>query len=287
MKSDIENKDWLNEFSALKQVNTNNPFTVPLGYFENLEDRILSLKNLDGFNINKTNQGFSVPENYFSDLSANIESRIVISNALSVENTSFTVPEGYFDELSSNIQSRVNIEEAMSESDGFEIPAGYFDNLHEQITARIAVEEILDAEPEETFAVPTGYFDKLNAAILAKTVNAEQEVAEVKEIAEAKPAQRKGIVRRLFNPGVYKYAAAACVTVAIGLSFFIGSTGNHTATDGHTHSYLHTQLSNIPVSDIKSYLESSVDAGETQAGIRNASNTLNNEEILDYIDTDL
>lgn len=275
MKSDMENKDWLNEFPELKKVNPNNPFTVPDGYFHELSERTLSLSKLNALTIN--NGGFTVPQNYFDELSDNTISQITIAGALNVENTGFAVHEDYFDELAGNIQSRIAIEEAASvETTGFEIPQGYFENLQEQISARIAVEELLSTEPEETFEVPQGYFDKLNAAILNETVNADIEVAVVE------PVKRQTIVRRLFTSGIYKYAVAACVTVVIGVSFLIGSNSN---PPQHAASYLHTQLSEIPVVEIKNYVEQNMDAGETQTALTDPD--VSNEELLDYIDTEL
>ncbi|RVU00021.1 hypothetical protein EOD41_13730 [Mucilaginibacter limnophilus] len=271
----MENKDWLNEFPELKKVNANNPFTVPDGYFHNLSERILSLNKLNALTVN--NGGFNVPENYFDELSGNIMSRINIGEAINVENTGFTVPEGYFNELTGNVQSRITIEEAVQqETAGFEVPQGYFEDLQQQITARIAVEKALNVEPQETFAVPAGYFDKLNAAILDKTVNADKNAAAVEKV------KRQTIVRRLFNSRIYKYAVAACITVVIGVSFLIGSNNN---PPQHTATYLHTQLSDIPVSEIKNYVEQNLDAGETQVMLTDPN--VSDEEILDYIDTEL
>ncbi|RYY30741.1 MAG: hypothetical protein EOP46_21275 [Sphingobacteriaceae bacterium] len=275
MKNEMDNKNWLDEYTALKQVNPNNPFTVPSGYFSDLTERIVSLKNIAALNIER--DGFTVPENYFNELSSNIQSRITIQSALNVENTGFKVPENYFNDLSNNIQSRISIEEAIgNENAGFEIPQGYFENMQQQITARIAVEEALSVRTEETFAVPAGYFDKLSAAILYKTVNAQPEVI-------TEPVQRRGIVRRMFASGIYKYAAAACVTIAVGATFLLNS--NTPAPAENTASYLHNRLSNIPVSEIKNYVEQNLDAGETQTTLVNQN--ISNEEILDYIDTEL
>ncbi|MEO6148769.1 MAG: hypothetical protein ABIN95_02090 [Mucilaginibacter sp.] len=275
MKNEMDNKNWLDEFNALKQVNPNNPFTVPSGYFSDLTERIVSLKNIAALNIE--HDGFSVPENYFNDLSGNIQSRITIESALNVENTGFKVPENYFDELGNNIESRIAIQEIIgNENAGFEVPQGYFEDMQQQITARIAIEETLNASTEETFAVPAGYFDKLNAAILDKTVNAQPEESTIE------PVQRRGIVRTMFASGVYRYAAAACVTVAIGVTFLINSGSN---TSENSIAYLHNSLSDIPVSEIKRYVEQNLDAGETQTTLVNEN--ISDEEILDYIDTEL
>lgn len=140
MVSDMENKDWLNDYKSLKQVSNANPFTVPDGYFDNLAERIISCKNLDELKNSESLGGFTVPENYFKELTGNILSRV-------------------------NIESVVN-----SEQPGFTVPEGYFDNLEHQIKSRIFVEEVL-GEPAVPFTVPQDYFSVLNKSILDKTIN--------------------------------------------------------------------------------------------------------------------
>src|SRR3982750_3485939 len=99
MKSDMENKDWLNEYMSLKQINPANPFTVPAGYFDDLGDRIVVFKNLDELKSKGFSDGFTVPDKYFEELTGNIQSRIAIESALNNEGDGFAVPEGYFDGL--------------------------------------------------------------------------------------------------------------------------------------------------------------------------------------------
>src|ERR1700757_1125557 len=108
----MENKDWINDFEALKQVSKANPFTVPAGYFDDLENRIVSLVNITTNKGSSPEAGFTVPDGYFDDLASKIQSRITIEAALNTEETGFTAPEGYFDGLSANIQSRIATEEA-------------------------------------------------------------------------------------------------------------------------------------------------------------------------------
>ena len=52
---------------SLKQVNPNNPFTVPDGYFDELEQQIMSYINLDELKTGSASDGFTVPENYFDE----------------------------------------------------------------------------------------------------------------------------------------------------------------------------------------------------------------------------
>jgi hypothetical protein len=216
MKSDMENRDWLNDYKLLKQVNPDNPFTVPDGYFDNLADRIVSFKNL---------------------------------SELADKETGFTVPKNYFEELSSNIQSRVAIERiANTNNNGFDVPEGYFDNLAHQIKSRILVEAAL-GDPEDHFDVPQGYFNELSQNILDKTIS----ISRIK---------RGGIVRKMYASTAFKYATAACFAVVLGGGILLSELKS--PANVHENSFLHKQLSVIPVDEIKNYLQLNVDAGDAQ-----------------------
>ena len=279
MNSERGNREWLNEYMSLKQVNPNNPFTVPDGYFDELEQQIVSFIKLDELKNGAPAQGFAVPENYFEDLSNAINARITVEQALDKEATGFIIPEGYFDELSQNIQSRIAIDGALTESaELFAVPEGYFDELSQNIQSRIAVEEAL-TEPAESFAVPEGYFDKLTENILNKTVNEEVERTEI--------VKNKGIVRQLFVSSAFKYATAACVVLAVGATILLNQNSGN-SIQSHDSSFLHKSLSQIPVDDIKSYLQLNVDPTDTRTLIDeskqvNADNLSN--DLQDELDT--
>lgn len=272
MKSESGNREWLDEFMSLKQVNPKNPFTVPPGYFDELEQRITSAVKLGEL---KSGEGFTVPKNYFDELSNNIQSRINLEELKKADN--FTVPPNYFDELSNNIQSRINLEELKATSDftvpenyfddlsnniqsrinieayvnndahGHVVPQDYFDKLELQINARVLVEEAINET--ETFTVPADYFDKLNKAIINKTIN--QDIV-----------KRKGIVRKMYASKAFKYAAAACFAIVVGTGLLLNQPSNR--ANSHNNSFLHKQLSTVPTSDIQSYLQDDVDANDTQ-----------------------
>src|SRR5271155_4775762 len=97
MTSEMENRDWINDYAALKKVNPNSPFKVPADYFDSLGERIMLYKNLAELKQDGSTGGFIVPENYFNNLQQNIQSRINIDEALNTAETGFTIPEGYFD----------------------------------------------------------------------------------------------------------------------------------------------------------------------------------------------
>jgi len=243
MKSEMENKDWLNDYKALKQVNPVNPFTVPDGYFDDLADRIAALKNLEELKNNKPSDGFSVPENYFDELTANIQSRIALEEVLNEDETGFTVPDGYFDNLEQQIKSRVAIEEALSDASG-------------------------------NFTVPEGYFTQLNKNILDKTV-------------KAGTANRNAVIRRMFTSGALKYATAACFALVIGGGILLNELTDPVYV--HNNSFLHKQLSGVPVDEIKNYLQLYEDAGETQQSVATQGATVDDKNLKDalqnYVDS--
>lgn len=104
MELNKNNGNWEKDAPALAAVERTNPFTVPLNYFENMQDQL--------------------------------QSRMAITESSGEGgNTRFTVPDGYFDTLSDRIMSTVKAEsfkKEMSET-GFSIPDNYFVNLEESI----------------------------------------------------------------------------------------------------------------------------------------------------------
>ncbi|WP_090467517.1 hypothetical protein [Mucilaginibacter sp. OK268] len=287
MKSDMDNREWLDDYESLKRIDAKNPFLVPPGYFDELAQHITSrirleeLKNSStGFSVpenyfdqlssniqsrirvedavNTQDSGFTVPENYFDELGSNIQSRITIEEALNPEHQGFSVPENYFDELSSNIQSRITIEQQISnEAESFTVPENYFETLSSNIQSRIAIEEHINSEAE-SFTVPENYFEQLSQNILNKTVNEELVTAKVVTLPVA--VKKKGIVRRMFASPTFRYATAACFALILGIGVVIR---NADAPVKHDQSFLHEQLSTVPVDEIKSYLQLHADAGDT------------------------
>jgi hypothetical protein len=276
MKSEMDSKDWLNDYPSLKQVSPTNPFTVPDGYFDELHQRAMSRAIIDGVNADT---GFTVPEGYFDEAQANLQSRINIEAALNNSSGHFTVPDNYFEDMQACLQSRINIEAALQHTDeNFTVPENYFEDLQQNITSRIAVEQALEGKTEG-FTVPEHYFDKLQNAIAAKTTEAPKQ--DKNEVA------RKGIVRRLVTSGAFKYATAACFVLAIGGTLFIHNYENPAAQ--HERSYIHKALKNVDDADIIDYLQMHMDAADTRSIMDGADeiNTTdaNAEELKDYLST--
>ncbi|NOW96970.1 hypothetical protein [Mucilaginibacter sp. SG564] len=313
MKSDMDNREWLDDYESLKRIDARNPFVVPAGYFDELAQHITSRIRLEELKSSST--GFSVPENYFDQLSSNIQSRIRVEDAVNTQDSGFTVPENYFNELGSNIQSRITIEEALNpEHQGFSVPENYFDELSSNIQSRIAIDELVNNEAEsftvpenyfetlsgniqsriaveehisseaEGFTVPENYFEQLSRNILSKTVN-EEEVATAKVITLPAAVKKKGIVRRMFASQTFRYATAACFALILGIGLLVR---NGDSPVKHDHSFLHEQLSTVPVDEIKSYLQLHADANDTRSLMDGGQqiNTANlDEDLSDYLDS--
>jgi len=192
------------------------------------------------------NNPFTVPDGYFDELSDRIAASIKLDELKSKKPlTGFTVPENYFEELNNNIQSRVNIEKVLNnETTGFTVPENYFEELNTQITSRIFIEEALTGLPE-TLTVPGNYFNELNSKILNKTVN------------QPSARHNKGAVVRFLSSTAFKYATAACITVMVGAGVILKQAFSPAAI--HNRSYLHKELSTIPLDDLQNYLDLNVD----------------------------
>jgi hypothetical protein len=135
----------------------------------------------------------------------------------------------------------------------------------------VFVEEAL--ANEETFTVPEGYFEQLNAKILNKTITQEA-------------VQRKSGVIRLMRSTAFKYATAACFVLVAGASFMLWPSA--TSVDAHNASYLHKELSNIPLDELQGYIQISMDGGDVQhtVGVEElpVKDAAFNAELQDYVD---
>ena len=68
--------DWLKEAPTLASIGRENPFTVPLLYFDQLPARIENRIALENIKTLVLSDGFTVPRDYFCDLSERINSRL-------------------------------------------------------------------------------------------------------------------------------------------------------------------------------------------------------------------
>jgi len=103
------------------QISKEQPFEIPVGYFESLSDTILSAIQMN--------------EERMPEIFTGID-----------KSNPFEIPAGYFDTLSDKVLSAVNasggeampvIFETVSKKIPYEVPAGYFDTLSNNILAKV------------------------------------------------------------------------------------------------------------------------------------------------------
>lgn len=110
MNENIENSDWTKDASALAAMQKRNPFTVPYGYFDSVDEHVASAIFVSGLNRKMNNGGFEVPNEYFVNLSERIETNILLET-LSKSESTFAVPVNYFDTLQDKITSKITAEQ--------------------------------------------------------------------------------------------------------------------------------------------------------------------------------
>ena len=108
MNENIENNDWINEAPTLAAMGKRNPFAVPNGYFESVEEQVFSAIFFDGLKKKTNDNSFEVPQNYFEELTERIETRIRFAEMPKAQ--PFAVPENYFDTLQSRINNKIAAE---------------------------------------------------------------------------------------------------------------------------------------------------------------------------------
>ena len=184
----------------------------------------------------------------------------------------FTVPSGYFEDSAKILRSITLIEDyRFKPEEEFYVPANYFEELSGKIESRVALEQRLDSKNHSGFNLPDQYFDGLSARIFDKIA---QENHSIK-----KPSRK-------LAPAWLNYAAAACVTIAIGFALFINNRNTG----------IESQLGKIPEQEIINYLQMHSDLGDTPVimeninhsyGLEEINGDVTSEDIEQYINTTL
>jgi hypothetical protein len=180
----------------------------------------------------------------------------------------FSVPEGYFNVLSMDIFKKINTNSSEFKTGKLTVPEGYFENLSASVLNKIKslqgdpAQELRALSPmlysiqnENVFKVPESYFRNLQNDILEKVIIKHQ--AKVVEIKK--------------RDSVWKYAAAAVVTGAIGLSSLMFFNSSRQST-----------LSKANGSAVSSVQTASQFKNEQQ--LNAAIATLSEEEIIKYLE---
>lgn len=183
----------------------------------------------------------------------------------------FEIPADYFSEMEQRISGRVAIESlaGRDSSTAFQVPDGYFNSLEDNILTSLKANQLKDTIGNKGYTIPEGYFDSLQSEILEKVNPAVQAEAKIRSI----------------TPFWLKYAAAACITVAIGTGIYINQKA----------SKIETRLANISDDVIVDYLLIYSDSGDMPLIVDNLSNItevdsdlgISEQEIEQYLETTL
>lgn len=116
---DVNNMDegWEKQFPLLEAAGKKNPFNVPEGYFDDMQQQITSRIAIESASSSDSNGYLAVPEDYFDTLEDQIMSAIKVEKLKGLtEDTGFTVPEGYFNSLHDSIKQKAGIMEKPKEA---------------------------------------------------------------------------------------------------------------------------------------------------------------------------
>lgn len=142
MSDNTENKDWLNDFPALKVQSRENPFLVPDHFFEEQQGRVHSSIYADELKQKTPSAGFTVPDNYFEHMQQHILSVIKLEEMRASNPTAIKSDE-FFDEQQSIIAARIKVNEYAALGSGFTIPDHYFNDLTDRINKKTGIKEVI------------------------------------------------------------------------------------------------------------------------------------------------
>lgn len=210
-------------------------------YFDKLEDSIFAKITESELKEKISDTGFTVPENYFSQLEEDIDIQIKQDHLRELVPTlDYEVPSDYFSTTEQEIFSKIyqsNIDDIVGKNDGFQVPENYFETSQSEIEAIAKIDSI----KKDFFSVPQAYFDKLNKNILDKTISKQESASNIVELP------------RTFH--WKKYAAAAAVTLIVGVGAYFGiQNANNNSTDYLAANTAEPNFENLSDDEIINYL---------------------------------
>ncbi|MBK1441603.1 hypothetical protein JHJ32_16510 [Parapedobacter sp. ISTM3] len=115
-----------------------NPYVLPEGYFEDLQQRILYRCR----HIDDPQPGFVVPEGYFEQLGDSMMAKFAEQKLKDmVDEAGFSAPPAYFADLTERLLAAQKLSKQTRET-GFTVPTAYFDTLQDRITNRVLGREM-------------------------------------------------------------------------------------------------------------------------------------------------
>ncbi|RQP11220.1 hypothetical protein [Parapedobacter defluvii] len=118
---------------SLPEVLRVNPYTVPDGYFTDLQECTLQQCRLIE-EVQHIKSIGSVPTGYFDQLGDRILAKIKEQQLKeTITESGFSIPDGYFDKLEEQLLLQQKLNENASDS-GFSVPASYFETLQDNLS---------------------------------------------------------------------------------------------------------------------------------------------------------
>lgn len=169
----------------------------------------------------------------------------------------YQVPQGYFNNLAPEIADQIQLSEGaltdLPKQLPFSVPEGYFQSLPQSILQKIQEEEPSVPAIPNPMKAPDGYFEQLPGQILMAVRQSERETAP----EPAKQPTRTIAFNRVFRWKPLRYAAAACLVIAIGLGWYRYNL------ESTPQNYMR-QLANISQEELQSYILYNIDDFETE-----------------------
>lgn len=223
----------------------------------NYQDDLAGIK---GIPLNPKDTPFIVPSDYFNTLEADIKRRVsIISDA----EASLKVPKQYFESLSDRIFARIGNES--NQDDEFV--------SREEAKEKPFIAELRKEVPKSGFVTPSQYFNELSEKI---------NVAIAPLNAEESPREFSIPIKKTRYPSLWmRYAAAACITIGLGVYGFFQYQSNS----------FERKLKDIPENEIVSYLEYYGETGDAtfleaqfDGAIQMSQPTFSEKDIEAYLD---
>lgn len=246
----------------------NNPYEVPVGYFNNLPEHMLALVN-EPANIAASTQPYEVPQGYFEGLADAVLNRVKAIEAndpkeelkqaapflssLKKENP-YTLPEGYFEDLAGNATEGAKAIDLVNEE---------LENLSPMMNALRSL---------NPYHVPTAYFETLPSKMLGKVSDTE----------------KVPVITMRFTRRVLRMAVAASVA---GLILFAGIRYLNTPFASSETSYAAgtvkdstTILTNLSDEELEGYLDGNAhNTDATALNVTQEKVELNPENMKDLL----
>jgi len=129
-------------------------------------------KNLDI--LKQKGSGFKVPEGYFNSVEDTVLSELIVEKF--PNKSGFSAPEGYFESIEETVNSKL-IYDQLPDKEGFIVPEGYFDSFEDSVLAKLGKQ----TQQLKTAEIPKDYFETLEDRVFARLKD-EEDVKEVKVI---------------------------------------------------------------------------------------------------------